>query len=26
VGLAIRRLRRKAHLLIACFRQCGYVQ
>jgi hypothetical protein len=25
-GLAIRRLRRKSHLLIACFRQCGYVQ
>lgn len=26
LGLAIRRLRRKAHLLRACFRQCGYVQ
>ena len=25
LGLAIRRLRRKAHLLVACFRQCGYV-
>ncbi len=24
--LAIRRLRRKAHRLVACFRQCGYVQ
>jgi transposase len=26
LGLAIRRLRRKAQLLVACFRQCGYVQ
>lgn len=26
LGLAIRRLRRKAHLLIASFRHCGYVQ
>lgn len=26
LGLAIRRRRRKAHLLSACFRQCGYVQ
>jgi transposase len=26
LSLAIRRLRRKAHLLSACFRQCGYVQ
>jgi transposase len=25
LGLAIRRLRRKPHLLTACFRQCGYV-
>jgi transposase len=24
--LAIRRLRRKVHLLVACFRQCGYLQ
>ncbi len=26
LSLAIRRLRRKAHLLTACFRQCGYLQ
>jgi transposase len=26
LGLAIRRLRRKAHRLVACFRHCGYVQ
>src|SRR5262249_9366087 len=26
LGLAIRRLRRKARLLVACFRHCGYVQ
>ncbi len=26
LGLAIRRLRRKPHLLRACFRQCGYAQ
>lgn len=26
LGLAIRRLRRKAHLLTACFRHCGYIQ
>lgn len=26
LGLAIRRLQRKPHLLRACFRQCGYVQ
>ena len=26
LGLAIRRLRRKVHLLTACFRQCGYLQ
>jgi transposase len=26
LGLAIRRVRRKVHLLIACFRQCGYGQ
>ena len=26
LGLAIRRLRRRAHRLVACFRQCGYVQ
>lgn len=26
LGLAIRRLRRKPHLLTACFRQCGDVQ
>ncbi len=26
LGLAIRRVRRKAHLLVACFRQCGYLQ
>jgi transposase len=26
VGLAIRRLRRKGHRLVACFHQCGYVQ
>lgn len=26
LGLAIRRLRRTAHRLIACFRQCGYVR
>jgi transposase len=26
LGLAIRRLRRKPHLLTACFRQCGYLQ
>ena len=26
LGLAIRRLRRKTHLLRACFRQCGYAQ
>jgi transposase len=26
LGLAIRRLRRTARLLVACFRQCGYVQ
>ena len=25
LGLAIRRLRRRRHLLQACFRQCGYV-
>jgi transposase len=25
IGLAIRRLQRRRHLLIACFRQCGYV-
>jgi transposase len=25
VGLALRRLRRRPHLLTACFRQCGYV-
>jgi transposase len=25
LGLAIRRLRRQAHRLTACFRQCGYV-
>ena len=25
LGLAIRRLRRRRHALIACFRQCGYV-
>ncbi len=25
LGLALRRLRRRRHLLIACFRQCGYV-
>jgi transposase len=25
VGLAIRRLRRKPHLLTACFRHCGYL-
>ncbi len=25
LGLAIRRLRRKTHLLVACFRLCGYV-
>ena len=25
LGLAIRRLRRKPHLLTACFRQCGYL-
>ena len=25
LGLAIRRLRRKAHLLTACYRQCGYL-
>ena len=25
LGLAIRRLRRKPHLLAACFRQCGYL-
>lgn len=25
VGLALRRLRRRPHLLIACFRQCGYI-
>ena len=26
LGLAIRRLRCKAHRLVACFRQCGYLQ
>ena len=26
LGLAIRRLRRKPHLLTACFRQCRYLQ
>ena len=26
LDLDIRRLRRKAHLLTACYRQCGYVQ
>ncbi len=26
LGLAIRRLRRRTRLLVACFRQCGYVQ
>ena len=26
LSLAIRRLRRTAHLLTACFRQCGYLQ
>ena len=26
LGLAIRRLQRKPHLLRACFRQCGYIQ
>ena len=26
LGLAIRRLHRKSHLLRACFRQCGYAQ
>jgi transposase len=26
LGLAVRRLRRKAHPLVACFRQCGYLQ
>jgi transposase len=26
VGLAIRRLRRTAHRLVACFRHCGYLQ
>jgi transposase len=25
LGLALRRLRRKPHLLTACFRQCGYL-
>lgn len=25
LGLALRRLRRRPHLLTACFRQCGYV-
>jgi transposase len=25
LGLAIRRLRRRPHLITACFRQCGYV-
>jgi transposase len=25
LGLAIRRLRRRPHLIAACFRQCGYV-
>lgn len=25
LGLALRRLRRKAHLLIACFTHCGYL-
>ena len=26
LGLAVRRLRRTAHRLVACFRQCGYLQ
>jgi transposase len=26
LGLAIRRVRRKAHVLAACFRQCGYLE